>query len=317
MKKYFLKICLALWVALGSEAIAQTDISMATHWYNRANYNPASITKTEYIYLFSNTRSQWDGVNGAPKTLNVQVSEYIHSLRSAFGISLVSDRTGISRALNPMLTYAWRLANDRDWSFSMGLSVGVFTRFIDGSLYEAENTNDPALYYDMETLIHPDANVGFELQSPYFIVGLSSTHLFSITKPTDLYLNANHRYGYAIFKNTDSEVLNYSLGLQVVNRYQFTTFEGNATLRFKHATGLTPGPRELFDIGCSYRSTRQLSLLLGLNISPLFRVGYAYDKSFMPGYTQNPSHEIMLEYRIPSGAASTCIQCRNMDYWYF
>ena len=317
MKQHILYILLSLLAVPCTKAFAQADISMATHWYNRANYNPASISKTEYIYLFSNARSQWNGVAGAPTVFNVQASEYIHSLRSAFGISLVSDQTGVTQAINPMLTYAYRIANDPDWSLSMGLSAGVFSRFIDGSLFEAENVNDLSLYSEMEKVIRPDANVGVEFQNSHFIFGLSSTHLFSIAKPDKLFLNSNHRYGYASYKNTDSETINYNMGLQVVNRYNLTVLEGNASLRFKHATGLSSGPREIFDIGLTYRSSSQLTLLFGLNISPNLRVGYAYDQSFTTGYTQNASHEIMLEYRIPSKSSSTCIQCRNQDYWYY
>ncbi|HEY5591591.1 MAG TPA: PorP/SprF family type IX secretion system membrane protein [Paludibacter sp.] len=317
MKQHILYILLSLLAVPCTKAFAQADISMATHWYNRANYNPASISKTEYIYLFSNARSQWNGVAGAPTVFNVQASEYIHSLRSAFGISLVSDQTGVTQAINPMLTYAYRIANDPDWSLSMGLSAGVFSRFIDGSLFEAENVNDLSLYSEMEKVIRPDANVGVEFQNSHFIFGLSSTHLFSIAKPDNLFLNSNHRYCYAIYKNTDSEIINYNMGLQVVNRSNLTVLEGNASLRFKHATGLTTGPREIFDIGLTYRSSRQITLLFGLNISPNLRVGYAYDQSFTTGYTQNASHEIMLEYRIPSKSSSTCIQCRNQDYWYY
>ena len=93
---------------------AQADISMATHWYNRANYNPASIARTEYLYLFSNIRQQWLGVDGAPKVFNVQASEYIHNMRSAFGLSLVGEKIGVTQATNPMVTYAYRLSNNRD-----------------------------------------------------------------------------------------------------------------------------------------------------------------------------------------------------------
>lgn len=317
MKQQILFFFLSVMTMIGPKVLAQADISMTTDWYNRANYNPASISKTDYIYLFSNARSQWSGIIGAPTVFNVQASEYIHSMRSAFGISLVSDQIGATQAINPMLTYAYRLSNNIDWSFSMGLSAGVFSRFIDGSLYEAENVNDLSLYTDLEKEIRPDANVGVEFQSSYFIFGLSSTHLFSIFKPEKLFLISNHRYGYFIYKNTDSEILNYNMGLQIVNRNNLTVFEGNASVRFKHATGLTQGPREIFDIGLTYRSSKQLTLLFGLNIAPNIRVGYAYDQSFTTGYSQNGSHEIMLEYRIPSKAASTCIQCRNMEYWYY
>jgi hypothetical protein len=129
----------------GFKAIAQADISMATHWYNRANYNPASIARTDYFYLFSNIREQWAGVDGAPKVFNVQASQYIHQMRSAFGISLVGEKVGLTYAYNPMVTYADRFSNDKDWAFSMGLSAGVFARIVNGSLFEALIRLSPTL----------------------------------------------------------------------------------------------------------------------------------------------------------------------------
>ena len=318
MKRLTIFFCITASCAVfGTKVMAQTDISMATHWYNRANYNPASIARTDYIYLFTDVRRQWIGVSGAPTVINVQASEYIHDLRSAFGISLVSDQIGATRAINPMLTYAYRISNERDWSLSMGLSAGVFARYIDGSLFEAENVSDPSVYSDMERIVRPDANVGIELQTTHFVLGLSSTHLFSVSKDSTLFLNSNHRYGYVIYKNTDLDLFNYNIGLQVVNRSSVTVLEGNVSVCFKHETGLNTGPREIFDLGLTYRTSNQMTFLFGVNISSNLRVGYAYDQSFLTGYGKNTSHEVMLEYRIPSKAASTCVQCRNTDYWYY
>ena len=296
---------------------AQADISMATHWYNRANYNPASIARPDYIYLFSNVRNQWLGLNGSPSVFNVQASEYFHDIRSAFGISLVSDRIGVTQSINPMLTYAYRIESDKDWSLSMGLSAGIFARTIDETQFDAETVIDPTLNYTTEKVLKPDANIGVEFQNKNFIFGLSSTHILSIAKDSTAFLNSNHRYGYAIYKNTDSELLNYNFGLQVVNRPNITVLDGNASMRFKSPTGLTTGPREIFDIGLTYRTSRQITALFGINITPDLRVGYAYDQSFSVGLSQNGTHEIMVEYRIPSKAASTCIKCRNQDYWYY
>jgi hypothetical protein len=36
----------------GVKALDQADISMETHWYNRAINNPASIARIDYVYLF-------------------------------------------------------------------------------------------------------------------------------------------------------------------------------------------------------------------------------------------------------------------------
>jgi len=315
MRQQIAGLFIILSLVLASKASAQADISMATHWYNRANYNPASIARTEYIYFFSNVRQQWIGFSGAPKVFNIQASEYIHNLRSAFGISLVGDKIGVTQAFNPMLTYAYRISNNQDWSLSMGISAGIFTRSVDGSLFEAVTTADPSIQYDMERITKPDANVGFEFQNTHFVFGISSTHLFSIYKSDSLFINANHRYGYAIYKNTDPELFNFHIGLQVVNRHDLTSIEGNVGIRFKRPTGLVSGSKEIFDIGFTYRSTQQMTLLFGLNVSPNLRVGYAYDQSFTSGL-QNGTHEIMLEFRIPSKAASTHCQCENMEYWY-
>jgi len=289
---------------------------MTTHWYNRAGYNPAFIARTDYAYLFSNVRDQWVGVDGAPRVFNVQVSEYFHSLHSAVGLSFVSDKIGATQALNPMFTYAYRISGERDWSLSMGLSGGVFSRTVDGSLFEADVINDPSINYNSEEVLRPDANAGLEFQNNSFIVGLSSTHLFSVNKENNTFLNTNHRYGYVIYKNNNLETFYYKIGLQVVNRYNLTVLEGNAFLRFKHSTGLMNGPREIFDIGMSYRSSRQLIFLLGVLVTPDLRLGYAYDHSFISGYYPNGTHEIMLEYRIPNKIASTRPRCGKEIHWY-
>ena len=302
-------------LAAGNKTFSQTDISMATHWYNRGNYNPASIARTDYIYLFSNVRSQWTGITGAPRVANVQVSGYFNSINSAFGLSAVNDQIGITNALNPMLNYAYRLSNDQSWSLAFGVGLGAFIRTIDISSYSPVNDLDPALMHDVAPQTKPDANIGVEFQNASFIFGLSSTHLFSVFKDSTLFLNANHRYGYAIYKNTRSEMLNYYLGVQVVNRSNIFVVEGNGTVRFKHPTGLSTGSREIFDLGLTYRSTRQLTALFGVNLTENFRVGYAYDQSFITGYNQNGSHEIMLEYRIPFQNA-VCKTCRDQQLWY-
>lgn len=296
--------------------LAQADISMASSWYNRASYNPASIARPDYIYLFTNIRKQWVEVEGSPTVFNIQASQLNYQYHSAFGISLISDQIGVSQAINPMISYAYRISKNEDTWLSLGLAAGVFSRFTNGSLFEAANQTDPALYENLETSIAPDVNMGVEFQSPYCIIGASSTHLTSIGKSTSTYLNTNHLYGYAVYKNTNSEYLNFSLGSQVVSRNGFIYYEANSIFRLKCPTGLTPGPRELFDIGLTYRTTKQLTLLMGINLSRNFRVGYTYDQSFVSGYNANTSHEIMLEYRIPSKKASAC-NCHNETYWYF
>jgi type IX secretion system PorP/SprF family membrane protein len=316
MKRLIIYTVVAICAFWTTDGFAQADISMATHGYNRANYNPASIVRPDYIYLFSNVRKQWAGVEGSPVVFNVQASEFIHDYHSAFGISMVSDKIGVTQAINPMLTYAYRLGRNDDWWISLGLSAGVFSRYTDGSLFEAVVQDDPALYSSVDKEIKPDANIGAEFQSSHFVLGFSSTHILSIGKSDNVFLNTNHIYGYGMYKNTQSELFNYNIGAQIVNRSNLMVMEGNASLRFKHPTGLQSGPREIFDITVIYRSSKQLTLSLGLNLTNNFRVGYAYDQSFSVGYDANSTHEIMIEYRIPTRKASDN-NYRNNGFWYY
>jgi type IX secretion system PorP/SprF family membrane protein len=266
--------------------------------------------------MFSNIRQQWIGINGAPEVFNIQASEYIHDLRSAFGISLVGDKIGATRSFNPMISYAFRISGKQDWALSMGISGGLFNRVINGALYEADNSNDPSIAYDKEHVLQPDVNAGVEFQSTHYIFGLSSTHLYALINPTTTLISTNHRYGYAIYKSADPEFFNYSVGLQIVNRYNLTVYEGNVCFRFKRPTGLINGPKEVFDVGMTLRTSRQMTLLFGLNITPNMRAGYAYDQSFSSDFYLNTTHEIMLEYRIPTKAASTKLKCGNSMFWY-
>lgn len=305
----------------GLEAMAQTDISLSTHWNNRANYNPAFIARTDYLYLFCNTRHQWVGINGAPVVLNFQVSEYFDAIHSAFGLSFVDDKIGATQSFNPMLTYAFRIAKKDKWALSMGLSGGMFIRTLDASKLEAETAGDPSLYNYYNKINQPDVNVGFEFQNAHFIAGISSTHLMSISKSDTLFLNTNHRYAYAIYRNDNPLMFSYSFGMQVVNRYNLTVVEGNVFIRIKRPakmiTGpLNKGPQEILDIGLTCRTSREMTLLCGVMISPYFRIGYAYDQSLLSKYSRYGTHEVMLEYRIPAKSASTKVRCGSKEFWY-
>ncbi len=316
MKKLFLiNLLLLKFFIFVPKCYSQADISMATNWYNRANYNPASIVREDYIYLFCNIQRQWLGVGGSPTVFNVQASQYIYNLHSAFGISLVSDQLGLTSTKNTLLTYAYRISGSSNWSLSMGLSAGIFSRSIDGSQFEPGTTRDPVIYNNLSTTLDPDANLGVEFQSSYFVGGFSTTHLFSIGKNNYAFLNSNHLYSYFIYRNTESELMNFNVGFQMVNGTVSSTLEGNASVRFKRPTGLTTKPREIFDVGLGYKTSKQVLLMLGVNIMSDFRVGYVYDQSFSIGFNANSTHEIMLEYRIPSKVSAAC-NCKTESYWY-
>jgi type IX secretion system PorP/SprF family membrane protein len=314
-KRWLILMILYLLIDFSLSVYAQSDICMTTHWNNRANYNPAFIARTDYIYLFTNARHQWLGVNGAPKVFNIQASEYIHNMHSAIGISLIGDIIGVTQVYNPMAIYAYRMVQNNT-SISFGLAAGTYSRSIDGNQYEADVINDPSINYTNSRIIRPDANAGVEIQNEHFIFGLSSTHLFSLTMASTDFTFANHRYGYIMYKNNNPELFYYKVGILITNRNNLIMAEGNVFIRIKHPTGLLSGPRELFEAGLSLRTSKQIAILAGIMLTPDLRVGYAFEHSFITGYNNNSTHELMIEYRIFSKYSSTRARCGDNLYWY-
>ena len=298
MKKVVL-IVTAILLMFGYKTFGQTDIALTTHWYNRVNYNPASIVREGYIYFFSNIQKQWVGIEGSPTVYNFQASGYSERSKSAIGISLTRDEIGVTAATNPMFQYAYKVELNENLNLALGVSAGIYSRKVNGSVYEAETVFDPILDYSDEKYTSPDADVGAELQGQHFMAGISLTHLFSIWKAEDLFLISNHRYAYALYKNSESELYNITAGIQVANRKNLTIIEGTAIVRFKRPTGLIKGPTELFDFGFSIRSVKQLTLISGINVTPNMRIGYTYDFDFSNNVNESGTHEIILEYRIP------------------
>jgi type IX secretion system PorP/SprF family membrane protein len=296
---------------VGTRVYGQADIGTSTHWYNRANYNPATISRPGYIYFFSNVRQQWVGIDGAPSVYNVQASGFSEKQNSAYGVSMIRDDIGLTSAVNPSLLYAHVVGITDKINLSLGLSLGMYSRQVNASQYEAEIENDPTLDYTDMRYTSPDANVGFEVQGRHFLAGVSANHLFAIWKPDDQFLISDHYYMHAIYRNSDSEVYNFTGGIQVANRNKQTVVSASAIMRFKRATGLVKGPTELFDLGFTFNSTKQIVFIGGLNLTPNMRIGYAYDFDFSHSVYQNGTHEIVLEYRIKLRTS------RNTGYiWY-
>lgn len=284
---------------IGIQSMAQTELGTTSHWYNRAYYNPASIARPGFIYFFSNYRKQWTGIDGSPTVYNFQASGFSEKQNSAFGISVIRDEIGLTTAFNPTIQYAYRVGLKENLDLSLGLAAGVYTRRLNAAAYDPEVVDDPALDYTDQRFTSPDANFGAELEGKHFIAGLSTAHLFALWKPDDEYLITNHQYIYALYKNTDSELYNLTAGIQLSRRNNVTIFEGTGIIRIKMPTGLQKGPRELVDLGLTYRSSNQITLITGLNISRNLRIGYTYDFNFGVELNGNSTHEFILEYRIP------------------
>ena len=176
------------------------------------------------------------------------------------------DDIGVTRVINPMLSYAYHLRLNQTAALSFGISGGLFRRSIRGSEFEAVIENDDAVNYSNESVSKPDAHAGLEYSSRFLDVGVSSTHLFSGNN-TDDYLNTNHQFAYLIVKDTRHQKLDYFIGAYGINRSNIFVYEGNVLLRLKRSLGTGKGYQETVDLGVSVRSSRQLAAIFSMRLS--------------------------------------------------
>ena len=87
------------------------------------------------------------------------------------------------------------------------------------------------------------------------------SYYVALWKPDDQFLITNHRYAYIVYHNSDSELINYTGGIRIGNRRNLTVVEVTAIARIKRPTGLQKGPTELFDIGLTLRSVKQITMI--------------------------------------------------------
>tara|TARA_R110002050_G_scaffold300769_1_gene472430 strand:- start:61537 stop:62352 length:816 start_codon:yes stop_codon:yes gene_type:complete len=253
--------------------------------------NPAyMINEPQIIQVGSLYRTQWVGINGAPKTGNVFANIPLNE-KIELSVNYLNDYIGDAINLSENvfnIDAAYKLTLNNNLNISFGVKVG-FDHLNFSSLGSNVST-DPLFQNAKKTVLNIGAGV-FVFKQNYY-VGLSSPNLIPSNLDVNsdvLYKNKPHAFligGYVFDINSD-----FKLKPSTVIKYV-----GGAPLSFDLSTNVLYLNR--FELGVSYRYQDAVSGLAGINISPNLKVGYAYDfnTSKLNNYN-NGSHEFILLYK--------------------
>jgi len=259
--------------------------------------NPAYTTSTiGVVNIGALYRSQWVGVTGAPKTGTFFVHTPINE-KIEIGLSFVNDNIGDIVKENVISgDFAYKLNLKKGHSLSFGMKAGV-------SLYDAN------IAYGNLTLISPgDPNFLKNVNKAFFNLGAG------------VYYNTDKLYlGASIpnfLQNDHLEVNNgVAQGIEanhvfLTGGYVFTLsekFKFKPAFMSKFAKGADPSIdltanflyNDKVEFGAGYRFDDSFSGLINFKISPMFRLGYAYDYTTSNlGDYSNGSHEVFLLFDI-------------------
>lgn len=267
---------------------AQQDPQYTQYMYNMNVMNPAYTGSRETISFGLLYRTQWNGFEGAPKT----VTFFGHSpvgKNVGLGLSVVSDEIGPVKETNAYVDFSYTVNLGGDHKLALGLKAGATFHDIGLTGLDLINENDP---FFSENINSTTPNIGagvFYYSNNYYLAVsvpniLDSVHLDAngnnIGSETAHYF-VTGGYVFQVSKNTKLKP-----SFLVKSAFDSpTSFDINLNALFF----------DIFEIGASYRLEDSFSGLVNFAISPSLRIGYAYDnissdiKAYAPA-----SHEFMI-----------------------
>jgi type IX secretion system PorP/SprF family membrane protein len=275
------------------------QIGMYSHYfYDPMVYNPAFAGSGDATNATLISRSQWTGFKGGPKLTLFTLDGSLIAKKVGAGLTLISDRKGISNRTGGNLSYSYRLNINDDAHLRFGLSVGIMNHTLDFSGVLVETSIDPILFTDIQRKTTFDGNAGMvlvwkELELSAAIPQLIGNKVNYVDEDNIrlYYTQSRHimtslKYKFFIVKDKGISITPQGLVRFVPNApFQF---DGNINLDWK----------DKFWIGATYKSDYAVSANVGFCLYKRFCLGYSYDIIIGNiGKYSGMAHEIMVNFK--------------------
>jgi type IX secretion system PorP/SprF family membrane protein len=280
-----------LFIVYSLFGFAQQEPQYAQYMYNMSMVNPAyMIDEPSLVEVGTLYRTQWVGIDGAPKTANVFANIPLNE-KIELSVNYLNDNIGgnVNTSENVFnIDAAYKINFNKDLNISFGLKAGF--DHLNFSAIGSNVSTDPSFGNTNKTVLN--IGVGAFLFHKNYYVGLSSPNLI----PADLSINTdviynNNIHGFLIagyiYELNDLFKIKPSTVVKIV---------GGSPLSFDVSANMLYDNK--FELGVSYRYQDAISGLAMLNVTRDLRVGYSYDfnTSELKSYN-NGSHEFVLLYR--------------------
>ncbi len=287
------KLTIIAVLLLAFQMYGQQDPQYTQYMYNMNIMNPAYAGSRETLTINLLGRTQWVGLDGSPNTLTLSVHSPLSNDRLGLGFSAIYDEIGPVRETNLYGDFSYTLQFSNNANLALGVKAGATFQDLSLSMITTAQANDP-LFVDDLNKTYPNFGAGAFYYTERFYLGLSMPNFLEsrhFEKENGVVSNASEKmhffgtigYVFILSENTKlkpSSLVKAASGAPI-------SIDLSANLLFN----------EKFEIGVSHRLDDSISGILGFNINPDFRIGYAYDYTLSNlGDYNSGSHEIMLLY---------------------
>lgn len=274
----------------------QQEAQYTQYSYNTMTVNPGYTgSRGDDLTILSLYRSQWGGIEGAPKTITFGIETPI-SLFDGIGLSIVHDELGPAQETHMDGNYAHNLILNRKGArLALGFKAGIKFLSLDWSKGRYRDP-EAAFNENVNSRVLPTIGTGLFYYTNNHYLGLSTPNL----------LTGQH------YDNIHESEASDRIHLYLIGGY---VFDINPDLKFKPSffvKNVISGSMsidvsmnflmyETLNLGVNYRREDSLSALFGFQINSRINMGYAYDYSIndLNNYN-NGTHEILLRYRLIS-----------------
>jgi len=266
---------------------AQQDPQYTQYMYNMNVINPAYAGSKENLSAGLLYRTQWVGLDGAPKTGTFFAHSPIGD-KVGLGLSVIADQIGPVNETNAYADFSYTLRMAGEHRVAFGVKAGA--------TFHSKGLGDVALidqddpFFNNVSGATPNVGAGVFYYTDNYYLALSVPNLLSSVQldadGTKYGTETSHYFltGGYVFQLSENTKMKPSFLVKSAFDAP-TSVDANLNALFY----------EKFEVGASYRLDDSFSILVNFAISPNIRVGYAYDNVTSDIEVVAPaSHEFML-----------------------
>ncbi|MDY8137906.1 type IX secretion system membrane protein PorP/SprF [Aquimarina sp. 2201CG5-10] len=305
MNRLLILFMLVSFVLITTSGYAQQDAQYTQYMYNTISVNPAYAGSRGVMSIMGLHRSQWVGLDGAPRTqtltLNTPIGE---NNRVGLGFSVVNDEIGPTDETYINVDFSYTIPTSEYGKLSFGLKAGAHLLNVDFQRLTQFNQNDNLFENNIDNKFSPNVGVGVYYHTDKFYLGLSAPNILE----TDHFDEDAASSGSSAVSFLAEERINYYLMAGHV-------FDLSDEIKFKPAvlSKLVFGAPLQVDLsanflmydrltlGVAYRWSAAVSALAAFQISDSMMIGFAYDRETTDlGNTRfnDGSYEVMLRFEL-------------------
>lgn len=296
-KKLYVGIGLVMLGCFPSQTHAQQDPQYTHYMYNHSVINPAYAGSREGMYIFGLYRTQWVGLDGAPKTATLSMDTPLGKSGLGLGVNFINDRIGAMDENTLSVDLSYGIDLNYEYKLAFGLKGSGNLLNVDYSKLSIYDGSDPVSLVDVENKFTPNIGAGMFLYSEKAYIGLSSPNLFTRTRYDDNSLSTLRQRMHLYLTGGYVFDLNYNLKFKpaaMVKMVEGSPLQVDLSANFMF--------RDKFTVGAAYRWDAAVSGLVGFQVTDNIMVGYSYDaETSKLSHYNSGSHEIFLRFNLFNG----------------